>query len=281
MPTILSSLAGAVLALGTAFALGVAVLRRREAPFEIALAVGAVVESAIVFALLLAGVARWEAFAGLALAAAVIAWRTGWRRVARQWEWPWWGWGILGAYGVWYLVNALAPEITPDGITYHLGLPREYVRLGGFPERAAFFDLVPQGMEMLYTVAYAFGRHAAAKLVEFAFFAAGLPLIVRLGRRLGLSGAASLVVAVFYFSAPVMGITGASSYNDAAGVFFLLAALDRLLEERWMEAGLCAGFCYAIKMPGLLVAACAVAWLLGRRRWRPAAMVAMCAAAAI
>ena len=86
---------------------------------------------------------------------------------------------IFGMYGLWYFVNALAPEIMPDGITYHLGLPYEYVRLGGFPDRIAFYDLVPQGMEMLYTVAFAFGRHSAAKLVEFSLFLGTLPLIFR------------------------------------------------------------------------------------------------------
>ena len=48
---------------------------------------------------------------------------------------------------------------------------------------------------MLYTVAYAFGRHPAAKLVEFGFFVATLPLIFRVGSRLGLSDTASLVPA--------------------------------------------------------------------------------------
>ena len=45
---------------------------------------------------------------------------------------------------------------------------------------------------MLYTVAFAFGRHAAAKLVEFAFFLATVPLIFRLGRRLGATDLACL-----------------------------------------------------------------------------------------
>ena len=31
--------------------------------------------------------------------------------------------------GVVYLVNAMAPEVLADGITYHLGLPYEYTRL--------------------------------------------------------------------------------------------------------------------------------------------------------
>lgn len=47
--------------------------------------------------------------------------------------------------------------------------------------------------------------------------------------RPGASDLAALVAAVFYFCAPVVGLTGSSSYNDAAGVFFLLAAFYLLL----------------------------------------------------
>ncbi len=125
----------------------------------------------------------------------------------------------FGAYSVWYFVNALAPEIMPDGLTYHLGLPSAYVRLRGFPGRVTFYDMFPQGMEMLYTVAFAFGRHSAAKLVEFGFFLATLPLIFRVGRLLRMSDLAVLTAAVFYLCAPVAGLTGSSSYNDAAEVF--------------------------------------------------------------
>ena len=281
LPTVLSSLAGACIALITAYALGVVVLHHREAPFEIALGLGAVVESLLVFLLLVCNAAHWGVFLALGGIAAAAAWKTGRRGFQTPADFPRWGLAILAPYAAWCLVNALAPEITPDGIAYHLGLAREYARLGGFPDRSGFFHLVPQGMEMLYTVAYAFGRHPAAKLVEFAFYVAALPLIFRVGKRLGLSGTGSLVVAVFYFCAPVIGLTGSSSYNDAAGVFFLLAALYLLLDERFMEAGLCAGFCYAIKMPGILVAACAVAWLLARRRGRPALLLAAGAALAI
>jgi hypothetical protein len=66
-----------------------------------------------------------------------------------------------------------------------------------------------------------------------------------------LSGAA----AALYFCAPVVGLTGTSTYNDAALVFFTLATLLALLlgDQYLLPAGLLAGFCYAIKMNGLLV----------------------------
>ena len=89
------------------------------------------------------------------------------------------------------------------------------------------------------------------------------------------------MAAVFYFCAPVAGITGSSSYNDAAGVFFMLAAFYLLLEERegyLLPAGVLAGFCYAIKLPGLMVVAGALLFLAVRRRWKPALVLAAGAA---
>jgi 4-amino-4-deoxy-L-arabinose transferase-like glycosyltransferase len=250
-----------------------------------------VAESFLIFFLLLAKLGHWYAFAALA-AAAGACWKIcprvplaeaakrplgkGWIAAA----------AALGAYGIWYFINALAPEVRADGISYHLGLPYEYVRLGGFPSRITFYDMVPQGMEMLYTAAFSVGRHSAAKLVEFAFFLATLPLFFRMGRRLQMSDLASLVAAAFYFCAPVAGVTGASSYNDAAGVFFALAAFYLLLvwrdtgESRYLlPAGALAGFCFAIKSPGAMVAVAAVLLVLWfARAIRPAAVVALGAA---
>src|ERR1035441_1270456 len=291
MPLV-ATLFGAAFTLAAAYALGLLAMRKHPAPPEITLGIGAAAESVLVFLLLLFHLAHWSVFLGIGVAAMVAAWR--WRGsgagayAPAPIRIPLAGWVIFGAYGVWYLVNALAPESIADGITYHLGLPNEYLRVGGFPDHITFYDLVPQGMEMLYTVAFAFGRHAAAKMVEFAFFVATLPLIFRVGRRLGASDLACLVAAVLYFCAPVAGITGSSSYNDAAGVFFLLAAFYLLLlaEPRYLlPAGVLAGFCYAIKLPGLIAVAGAVILVavqgvgqaslpVSQRRWKPIFIVA-------
>jgi hypothetical protein len=277
-----ATLFGAAFTLATAYALGTLLMRRRPAHPEILLAVGATAESLFVFLLLLFHLAHWSAFLALGSAAILAAWRfRGTPPAPDRVRIPLAGWLVFGAYGVWYLVNALAPESIADGMTYHLGLPREYLRLGGFPDRVTFYDVVPQGMEMLYTVAFSFGRHAAAKLVEFAFFVATLPLIFRIGRRLAANDLACLVAAVFYFCAPVAGITGSSSYNDAAGVFFMLAALHLLLlaDVRYLlPCGVLAGFCYAIKLPGLIVVAGAVLYVAAQHRWKPVLTVAAGAA---
>ena len=276
---LLSTLFGAAFTLGTAYSLGALLMRRRPAPPEILLAIGAAAESVLVFLLLTFHLAHWGVFLGLGAAAIFAAWRLRATLPAQDAiRIPRAAWFVFLPYGVWYLVNALAPETIADGITYHLGLPREYLRLGGFPDHITFYDVVPQGMEMLYTVAFAFGRHAAAKLVEFTFFLATIPLIFRLGRRLGATDLACLVAAVFYFCAPVAGITGSSSYNDAAGVFFLFAAFYLLLlgDHRYLlPAGALAGFCYAIKLPGLAVVAGAVLFVaVAKRRWKPVLLVA-------
>src|SRR4051812_26207977 len=167
-------------------------MRKLAAPPEIVLAVGAAIESFLMFVLLLCGIGHWTVYLAIAaVAAASLRWfrpkgvdaiRIG--PIAGV---------IFGAYGLFYLVNALAPEIVADGYTYHLGLPYEYTRLGGFPSRIDFYGMLPQGMEMLFTMAFAFGRHSAAKLIEFAFFAAGVPLILRIGRRLRMSETGSLL----------------------------------------------------------------------------------------
>ncbi len=253
-----------------------------EAPPEVRLAVGAAAESLSILILLLCHAAIWPVFLTLGIAGSAALW---WGRSAhpRLSSPPIAAALIFAAYGFWYLVNALAPEIQADGITYHLGLVYEYIHLAAFPDHVRFYDVIPQGMEMLFAMAFAFGRHVAAKLVEFGLAAAAVPLILRTGRKLGMHDAASLLVAAFYWSAPVVGLTAASTYNDAALIFFTLAAFYLLLcwretgnDRLLLPAGVLAGFCYAIKMPGAFtaVAAMLLVVLSAKRRLREAALLA-------
>src|SRR4051794_1972931 len=122
--SLLWTISGAAFTLIPAYSLGRVILRKRPSPPEIVLGTGAAILSVCVFLLILVNLAHWGAF--LALGAAVVA--AGWRfggsvaedpiRVPRP------VWIVFGAYGLWYLVNALAPETLADGITYHMGLPR-------------------------------------------------------------------------------------------------------------------------------------------------------------
>jgi hypothetical protein len=252
---------GGLLPLAVAYSLGK--LCFRGAPDVIAFGAGAAIESLIVFLMLAAGVATTPAFLMLAVAGlAPLVWLRPRIRIAAPAGWPVL---IFAAYGALYLIHALAPEIQPDGVTYHLGQVAEYARLGRFPDHVDFFEVLPQGMEMLFLFAFSIGKHSASKLVEFGFLLATVPLIIGLGRRMQLPDPISNAAAAFYFCAPAVGVTGTSTYNDAALVFFTLAALLALLIEEPLLAGLLAGFCYAIKMNGLLVPLLAGVYLVGRQ----------------
>ncbi|MDQ6699855.1 MAG: DUF2079 domain-containing protein, partial [Acidobacteriota bacterium] len=265
---------GGLFPLLVACALGMIAFRQTPMPFVVRFGIGAAIESLMVFLLLLAGWARWPVFLGGGLIALGLLY---WIRPKAHDHTPaitpldrasfYILLAVFATYSALYLVHALAPEIQPDAITYHLGLVSEYVRLGRFPHRIGFYEMVPQGLEMLFSVAFAFGGHSAAKLVHFAFLAATVPLVLSIGRQLNLSDRVSLVAAALYLCAPVVGVSGTCAYNDAAFVFFVLAAFYFLLARQWAPAGIAAGFCFAIKVNGLLIAPIAVlaAWLIGRR----------------
>jgi hypothetical protein len=287
---------GSFFTLAVAWMLGNICLRRLPVPWTIALAVGAAAESGIVFLLLVCGVGNRVSFILLGAVCLPVFWWLG-RGSARLAD-PvkaradgvsvYLAGAALAFYGALYLINALAPELEPDAIAYHLGLTSEYVRLGGFPSRVGFYEMLPQGLEMLFVPAFAFGQHSAARLVHCAFLLASVPLMLRIGRRLELPEGAGLAAAVLYFCAPVVGITGTSAYTDAGEVFFTLATFYALLvwrdtrDVRYLApAGITAGFCYAVKFPGGLVAMLALAFVVAAERGMHARQLALLAGAAL
>lgn len=267
-----------------AYGLGRAWFRQTQVPHEIVLAIGAALLSLVVFFLLAAGVAGRTAFAAVAAAGIMVLFlaRGNIRRPTMEWSRPLW---ILLPFAVLYLVHALAPEIQPDAVGYHLGNVAEYLRLGRFPDSVDFYEVLPHGVEMLFAFAFSFGGHSAAKLVHFALFAASIPLIHSIARRLGLEPSIAALAAVFYAVTPVVGTTGTCAYVDAASAFYALATVYLVL--RWhqekhaillVSAGIAAGFCYGVKITGLQVAACVALWLLIRRQWKAVAVFSAAAA---
>ncbi len=275
--------AGGLIPLAAAYSLGKFCFPR--VPDVLALGAGAVIESGLIFCLAAAGIAVPPAFALLALLTlAHLIWLRPRLRAPLPRD-PL-VIAVFVFYGLFYLIHALAPEIQPDGMTYHLGLVAEYARVGGFANHIDFYAMLPQGGEMLYLFAFEIGRHSAAKLVSFGLLLATVPLILELGRRFGVSDRVSGAAAALYFCGPIVGIVGTSSYVDSTVVFCTLSSLLALL--LWKEslpeqgdgnrylwiAGLTAGFCYALKMSGVLVPIYAVALPLFLRRWRASLRVA-------
>jgi hypothetical protein len=177
---------------------------------------------------------------------------------------------VFGAFTVLYFFNALAPEVSPDGSTYHLGLVARYLREHGFTRiTTSMYANLSQGMEMLFLFAFAFGKHSAAALVHFAFLLA-LPLaMLACGRRIG-HARAGAVGALLVYASPLAGIDGISAYNDVAVacalfmLFYVLEIWEKDPRPGWLAAaGLLAGFGYALKYTALL----AVPYALGRVGW--------------
>ena len=187
--------------------------------------------------------------------------------------------GVFTVYGAFYLVHTMAPEVQPDAVYYHLGLVSEYFRIGGFPDRIDFYEILPQGMETLFLFAFAFGAHSAAKIVHFAFLVATPPILVAVGRRLGIQDRVSWIAAAIYVCAPVVGVSATCTYTDGglvcatlAAAYFLLVWRDEGKARYLIPAGLLCGFCYSIKVSAILWPALAALFVLIERRrdWRSA-----------
>ena len=146
------------------------------------------------------------------------------------------------------------------------------LRTGGFSEEIGFYERLPQGMENLFAMAYAFGGASSAKLVHFAFLLLTIPLIVQLGRRIGVTDELSGIAAAIYFVTPVVGASGTAAFNDAALAAFSIAAIALLFDDEAPPVfiGVLAGFCYAIKPTGGFVALLCATYLVKKRGWRAA-----------
>ena len=162
-------------------------------------------------------------------------------------------------YGGLYLIHAAAPEISADGVAYHLGLVRRYYGAHGFPAITTnIYAYLSQGAEMLYLFAYAVGRHSAAKLVHFSMLIGGVSAMLLLARRFR-CWPAGVIGAVLYACSPVVGPVAASTYNGCALAFFQFMTFYALVlwwkgrQDGWLPLlGILAGFCFSIKYTGYL-----------------------------
>jgi hypothetical protein len=77
---------------------------------------------------------------------------------------------FCGLFAVLDLGNALAPETSPDGAMFHVALPALYVREHAIPAITTnFLASFSEGMEMLFTFAFSFGKHSATAMVHLLF----------------------------------------------------------------------------------------------------------------
>jgi hypothetical protein len=275
---------------------------RHDERIPLAFVLGAACLHLAIFGILVLHIAYWPVLAAL-LAGTIVAalWTGAWRGIRT-------GNGktvaplskplrmifgsCFGAFAMVYLVNAWAPEASPDGASYHLALVARELRLHGFePLPSNLYAMLSQGVEMLFVPAFAIGRHSAAALVHFAFTVALALAMLAYGRRLGKpwAGAAG---ALLTFASPVVGVAGSSAYVDvatAAIVFAVFYWTELWDEQRGLRllipVGLLAGYAFAAKYTAFPIAIYAlgfVAWRGRRLRplgesLRPVLLVAACA----
>jgi len=290
--TVASILLGFVACAATSLALGLLAIRvlRIEVCRAEGICLGYVIGSALASTLTLAlaalSLAREGVFAALGLSAAFALWRRlpwvrGWKhrptrsipqffRCACTASWI--------VYGAIYFRYALAPEMSPDGTAYHLGLVNLWYHAHRMYRIADFYAALPDGVEMLYLFAFSIGRHSAAALVHFSFLMILPWLMVLYGVRFGISRGAAACAAILVFVTPLVGWDGSVAYNDVALAVVVFASVYLL--QMWRSekvtghlaaSSLLAGYALAIKYTGgfvLLLVAGTVIWELRRELFR-------------
>ena len=284
-------LAGAGLTVASSIAFGTILLRGLGVRFHrveqqaFAFVAGSACLSMVILALSAIHMARKGVFYGLAGCLIVLAYRGRTKFVSKSFpSVPLWlpalSIAVASPFVVLYFFNALAPEVSPDGSTYHLGNVLRFWSNNGLIPIRDMYGAFPEGLEMLFLFAFSIGRHSAAALVHFAFLLALPVLMICYSLRFGFPKAGFLA-AVLVFLSPVIGRDGTVAYNDVAlaaamfGVFYLLELWLQAKDNRLLVvAGLLAGFCVGIKYTGAIVFLYAFYVFIRaagdrRYRWRP------------
>jgi hypothetical protein len=293
-----AALFGAGFTVAACYAAGTLVIERlgaalrRDERLPLAFVLGAACLHLLIFAILALQIAYWPvlvcALAGIiGTAVRTGAWRGAGTDISKPAPPLSWSLRVVfglcaGAFSILYLVNAWAPEVSPDGSGYHLGFVARELRDHGFrPITNNLYAMLSEGVEMLYVPAFAIGRHSAAALVHFAFAIALGLAILAYGRRIGKpwAGAAG---ALLTFASPVVGASGSAAYVDVAtaaivfAVFYWAEIWDVEIEMRLLiPVGLLAGYAYAAKYTAFTIGIYALIFVAWRsKRLRPVRLVA-------
>jgi hypothetical protein len=282
MQQVLAILLGTLCSGGTSFCFGVFLLRRLNLEFErteyaaLAFVAGSACYSQLVFLLSAISLATPYVFVPVGLLAGLVVIGTRGNATHITFgpfpaRWKWLFGALFAAFGIVYLVNALAPEMSPDGSAYHLPFVARYVHAHGFtPINQNLYASLPQGIDLLFLPAVSLGGNSAASTVHFLFLL-DLPLLMlSYGRRFGFPLPAA-AAAFLVFASPAFGWDGTSAYVDVAAATILFALFYFL--QIWQAerrtclltpVGILAGFSFSAKYS----AAIGIPYALGLVAWR-------------
>lgn len=164
---------------------------------------------------------------------------------------------IYVGFGVLYFGQALSPDISPDGLIYHLGEVNLWANAHSYNRIIDLNSAQPNGLEILFLFAFTIGKHSAATLLNFELLMILPVLIVLFGIRRGWRSGAAVWASLLVFVTPDIGWTGSVPYNDLAltlTVFTSYFLLDTFKQTHNLAAlsaaSFVAGFSFAIKYHG-------------------------------
>ena len=147
---------------------------------------------------------------------------------------------------------ALAPTLDPDGLAYHLTVPKRWMQTGrldylpGYP-----YSNAPMGMEMLFALGMAFSGDVAAKCFHYALGLVAATTIYYTGLRLA-GRMAGAVPATLFLVGPV-GAAGLLGFAYVEGAAALAIAGSLLSWVVWYQTGRCGYLRSAALLAGFAV----------------------------
>jgi len=134
------------------------------------------------------------------------------------------------------LVVALAPSLDPDGLAYHLTVPKRWMNAQTLSYLPTYpYSNAPMGMEMLFAIGMAFAGDCAAKCIHWALGLLATYAIYRTGKRLH-SGVAGMLVASIFLAGPA-GVAVVLGYSYVEGGAALATATAALSWVIWHQSG--------------------------------------------
>jgi Dolichyl-phosphate-mannose-protein mannosyltransferase len=201
-------------------------------------------------------------------------------------------WTVQAAFGalVFVLLShwllTLEPEIAPDALAMHLGIPESVAMFHkwAFDFKQVVWAVMPMGADWCFTIVNLLGGEAAARLLNFSLLLAIVALLFSAARKWLPSGPALLIVAMFA-ATPVVQLVTCSLFSENLWVALALGAVWALAQYReqrserlFYAAFILLGGAAATKYAALAFLAPAAAIALVVRWRRPGMLRAVCGA---
>jgi hypothetical protein len=175
-------------------------------------------------------------------------------------------WCILMVILTAHFLLVLKPEVSADGLAWHLVAPARIAAHGSwaFDVTELAWSAMPMGGDWVWSLTWLFGDEKGARLMNFALLALTTGLV---------STRASVAVAALWASTPLVMLVTGSLFVENVWAYLLLAAFLLAWEDApapWAVALLAGGAC-ACKLMAVPLAVPIVAWALWKsKQWRPA-----------